>query len=174
MRWPWVKRSEMAKYRRMYNEQCALARGNKAMADEYRGSRDELRDALRRSDIERSDLQLKLLRISYGYPPFPDVTPPASPNPDPVAPAQEYGPTAITPDMTDEQVQATFVREGAELYGNNMRKITQHVELRQAEYYQFRSRKPILTDAEMAAATRVTQDLEAAINEGRAAAEREN
>jgi hypothetical protein len=167
VKWPWVNRSAIIRARSLRNSEIVDLR---RQVDEARGAREELREALRRSEVERSDLQMSLLRVGFGYAPFAVPEPVAAPTPEPITPSDPLD--AITPGMSAEQVQRIFTEEAVGKYGNNLRKIRDHVEQRQEDYYRFRNRAPILSEREKAAAAAVAADVEAAIAEGRAEAEK--
>lgn len=173
MRWPWVKRSHMDYVRRLYRERNQVIRDLERDVAEARGARDAMQDALRRSEVERTELQATLLRVGFGYAPFPDPTP-KEPSPVSQDQSREDKAPEIAVGMSAEEVQRLFAQEAVGLYGNNLRKIRDHVEQKMAEYYQFRNRAPILSPAEAEAAARVAADVEAAIAEGRAAAEKDS
>jgi hypothetical protein len=168
VRWPWVKRSLLNFYRRSYNDATRQKAELTTLLAENRGAREELQSALRRSETERTDLQTRLLRVGYGYPPFHDKVAAAAPQDStPAAPPKDF---TIHPDMTEDEVRLAFTQEAMHLYGGNMRAITNHVELKQQEYYQFRHRPPVLSHSEAEAAAKVAADIESAIEEGRRAA----
>jgi hypothetical protein len=166
MRLPWVRRSLLNMYRRMYNEAVKSSTANKGKAD-------ILAEQLRIAQQERSDLQLKLLRVGFGINPFHElvagtedrssVLPDASPSTVPPKQAQPW--------MSAEEVQATYVQEAAQLFPGNLQKIAAHVNRRQAEFYEGRGRvasTPVSAE-EMRAARAVEDDVLAAIEEGKAA-----
>lgn len=172
MRWPWVKRSHADYLRRLYRERNQVILDLERHVAEARGARDAMQDALRRSEVERTELQATLLRVGFGYAPFPDPTP-AEQSPVTTDESREEKAAEITVGMSAEQVQRLYAQEALGLYGSNLRKIRDHVERKMAEYFQFRNRAPILSPAEAEAAAKVAADVEAAIAEGRAAAEKE-
>lgn len=170
MRWPWIHRRKLASLTRKLTEAAGRERALELQVAEARGALKESQDAHRRSERERIDLQTSLLRVGFGYAPFPEpVAPEAQAAPAPAA--EEPQAPAITPNMNPEDVRRVFVQEAVAKYGTNVRLISRHVEHRLAEYYEYRSRPAIVTQAEQDAARRVQQDVEDAIREGLAAAE---
>lgn len=168
MRWPWVRRSllDLARGRtKRLRARLRQAREREAAAEARAAA---LSEQLARSERERTDVAYKLMRVGYGINPFaeelvqPGVLPPEPPatNPDP----------GIRPGSTAEEVQATFVRQGMEMFGGDLRKVARFVEKKQAEYYAHRERPAIVSREELSAAAAVAADLTAALEEGAAAA----
>jgi hypothetical protein len=168
MQFPWVSRSKLNAYRRRYHEAAAMTTTMTAMND-------VLTHQLDLSQRNAADLQLKLLRVGFGINPFHELYVAAQggnsvlPDPSP----SEPDPNQPRPGASAEEVQATFVREAMELYPGNMRRIKQHVEKRQGQYYAGQMIPDTVNPAEMAAARQVQADMLAAIEEGRREAEKE-
>ena len=144
------------------------ARGRAAAADKLAGV---LTEQLARSERERTDAQLKLLRITCGINPFAEEMQQTSVLP--AASAEPAAPVQISATASPDEVRATFVRRGMELYGKDLRKVARYVEKQQEEYYAHREAPQIVSPDELAAAAKVAADLEAALLEGAAAAAKE-
>lgn len=173
MPWPWVRRSKLSTYRRLYNDAAArmLEADKRALAAE--SASDVLRHQLELCQRERTDLQYKLLRVGFGINPFYEVAGPDQGTilPQQPDPAAEFN--TIRPGASPDEVRATFVREAMDLGYKDLRKISRHVEARQDEYYAGRERPSVLSPEELVAAAEVAADLAAAIEEGAAAAAKE-
>lgn len=165
MLWPFVRRSELDLCRKERRQALALHRESQQRAITAERTVDILQGQLERSELERTSATLKLVRVGFGINPFAEeftqqtsVLPQGS-DAEPPRPA-------IGPDSSPAEVQASFVREAAERFGNDLRKISRYVEQKQAEFYAHRPAPAIVSPAEIAQAEQVRRDLEAAIEEG--------
>lgn len=152
---PWVKRARLDASLAEVSELRRLRAEDARVIAEYRGARDAVQAALERSEAERKELTVKLLRVGFGYPPF--DAPTLSPAPQ-AAEATEPQPQ-LNALSSAEEVRRAFLEEGYRLYGGDVRKLMRHIERRQAEFYEGRTSPAV-----------VAADIESAISEGVAAA----
>lgn len=163
MSWPWVNRKNIDALR------AAESRDFREKEARYQEREVMLRGAFERSERERTDLQLKLLRVGFGINPFAEMFVPettGAPADAPDAP-EDF---TVRQGMSEEEVQTTFVREARAKYGDNPRGVRDFVEQRQADFYANRSRQQIVSTEDMIRAKKVEADILASIAEGQAAA----
>ena len=167
-----VRRSELEAVQRELRQARAHAREAKHRAIAAESAAEVLRHQLDRSETERTDINLKLIRVGFGINPFTDPLTETSVQPAPTPDAEPDFPQMLAT-ASHEEIQTTFVRQAAEQFGNNLPKIARFVEKKMAQYYAQRDAPQLVTQQEMDQAAKVAADLERAMDEGAREARKE-